>query len=276
MKSDLKGQKNSAIQPSVLILTPVKNAERFLERYFELLHQLTYPPELISLAFIESDSEDGTWHTLQIRLAALKDRFRRVKVFRKDFDFRPAKDAPRWTPALQLKRRTILAKSRNYLLSRALDDEDWVLWLDVDLVDYPADIIERLLAAGKEIVQPHCVNAATGITFDLNAWRDKGHRHMDDLRQEGELVKLHAVGGTMLLVKADVHREGLVFPTFLYGKRSALIRADNGMVKRREVRKRWRGEHYGEVETEGLGIMAHDMGYECWGMPNLEIKHWNG
>jgi hypothetical protein len=29
----------------------------------------------------------------------------------------------------------------------------------------------------------------------------------------------------------------------------------------------------GEIETEGLGIMAHDMGHECWGMPNLEVKH---
>lgn len=31
----------------------------------------------------------------------------------------------------------------------------------------------------------------------------------------------------------------------------------------------------GEIETEGLGMMAYDMGYECWGMPNLEIKHAN-
>jgi hypothetical protein len=27
----------------------------------------------------------------------------------------------------------------------------------------------------------------------------------------------------------------------------------------------------GEIETEGLGVLASDMGYECWGMPNLEI-----
>lgn len=276
MKPDPKDQKNSSIQPSLLMLTPVKGAVPFLERYFELLYRLTYPAKRISLAFLESDSEDGTWQDLQTRLPALRERFRRAELFRRDFDFRFSRSTPRWTPALQLKRRTILARSRNYLLSRALGDEDWVLWIDVDLVDYPADIIERLLAAGKDIVQPHCVNAATGETFDLNAWRDKGRRHMDDLKQEGDLVKLHAVGGTMLLVKADVHREGLVFPTFLYGKRNPLIRADNGMVKRREIQKRLRGEHCGEVETEGLGMMAHDMGYECWGMPNLKIKHWDG
>ena len=132
MKTDSKAPKNSPIQPTLLILTPVKNAEQFLERYCELLHSLTYPPELISLAFIESDSEDGTWRELQTRLPALTERFRRTNLFQKNFDFRPAEGAPRWIPALQLKRRTILAKSRNYLLSRALDDEDWVLWIDVD------------------------------------------------------------------------------------------------------------------------------------------------
>ena len=31
--------------------------------------------------------------------------------------------------------------------------------------------------------------------------------------------------------------------------------------------------YQGEMETEGLGIMANDMGYDCWGMPNLEILH---
>ena len=28
-----------------------------------------------------------------------------------------------------------------------------------------------------------------------------------------------------------------------------------------------------EIETEGLGIMAKDMGVECWGLPDLEIGH---
>jgi hypothetical protein len=34
------------------------------------------------------------------------------------------------------------------------------------------------------------------------------------------------------------------------------------------------GNHIvGEIETEGLGIMAKDMGIECWGLPDLEIRH---
>jgi hypothetical protein len=131
-----------------------------------------------------------------------------------------------------------------------------VLWIDVDVIEYPSDIIERLLDTGKSIVHPHCVLDYGGGTFDLNAWRDHGRLHMDALRAEGDLVKLDAVGGTMLLVKADIHRDGLVFPSFPYGRPSAAARPGQA-----------------ELDTEGLGLMARDMGHQCWGLPNLEIKH---
>jgi hypothetical protein len=51
--------------------------------------------------------------------------------------------------------------------------------------------------------------------------------------------------------------------------------AASHQLKRRTVlaRSRNRPLSGGEVETEGLGLMAHDMGYTCWGMPNLEIVH---
>ncbi len=29
----------------------------------------------------------------------------------------------------------------------------------------------------------------------------------------------------------------------------------------------------GEIETEGLAMMARDMGVQCWGVPDLEIFH---
>jgi peptide chain release factor subunit 1 len=131
-----------------------------------------------------------------------------------------------------------------------------VLWLDVDVIDYPADVVERLLATGRSIVQPHCVLDHGGPTFDRNAWRDHGRLHMDALREEGDLVKLDTVGGTMLLVRSDLHRDGLVFPPYPYGRANPAARPGQG-----------------ELETEGLGLMARDMGHQCWGMPNLEIRH---
>ena len=100
-------------------------------------------------------------------------------------------------------------------------------------------MIERLLAAGKEIVQPNCVYEYGGTSFDLNAWRDQGRLHLHDLRSEGDLVPLDSVGGTMLLVRADVHRDGLVFPPYLYG-RPEPVRARSQPVRRATAPARWR------------------------------------
>jgi peptide chain release factor subunit 1 len=142
------------------------------------------------------------------------------------------------------------------LLFHALDDEDWVLWLDVDVVEYPPNIVDVLIATGKPIVQPHCVLDWGGPTFDQNAWRDHGRVHLDALRDEGDVVPLDAVGGTMLLVRADIHRDGLVFPAFPFGREDPLARPGRG-----------------ELETEGLGLMARAMGHRCWGLPRVEIRH---
>lgn len=249
----------------VLVLTPVKEASEHLPRYFELLAGLDYPPQLLSVGLLESDSADGTYALLEERLPELERRYRRVTLMRRDFGYRLPAGVPRWTPEHQLARRAVLARSRNHLLIGALADEDWVLWLDVDLVDYPPDVLRRLLATGKDVVMPHCVTQPGGPTFDTNAWSDHGRLHLDDMRDGDELVPLDSVGGTMLLVRADAHRAGLNFPAFLYGRPSSRARNPSPIT----------GSGSGEIETEGLGLMAHDMGYECWGMPNLEIVHAN-
>ncbi len=257
----------------VLILTPVKDAEEFLDGYFARLRTLTYPHERISLGMLESDSQDRSYERLLRERPALEDEFRAVTICARDFGYRLPRGRRRWERDLQLERRTTLARSRNHLLLRALADEDYVLWLDADVVQYPPDIIQTLLAAGKEIVQPNCVREPGGKSFDLNAWRDRGRRHLHDLRDEGDLVELHSVGGTMLLIRADLHRDGLVFPPFLYGRGHPRARVFNGFVSLLRPWRLLRGEHHGEVETEGLALMAHDMGYTCWGMPNVEVRH---
>jgi len=252
--------------PKVLILTPVKDAVRFLPRYWEKLKALTYPHDRISVAFLESDSIDGTYTFIEENLPALQAEFAKAKLFKRDFAYRSA--LPRWEPSQQLKRRSIMAKSRNHLLAQALEGEDWVLWTDVDVARWPNDVIEQLLVSGKDIVVPNCLSVSTGETFDYNTFKLKpsaenldwspyivdgilqppkgyGRLYLSDLRQY-DCAEVDAVGGTMLLIRADVHREGLVFPTFSYKF---------------------------HIETEGLALMAKDMGYRCWGLPNLEIFH---
>ncbi len=267
----------------ILILTPVKDAEATLGSYFTNLFKLQFPHGNISLGFLESDSQDNTYSMLQKKLPKLKKEFSNVGLWKKDFGFRISKGT-RWASDIQHQRRSILARCRNNLLFRALNDEDWVLWLDADVIEYPADIVERLLATGKAIIHPNCVLEHGGKSYDRNAWRDKKRYHLDDLRDEGDIVRLHSVGGTMLLVKADLHRDGLIFPPFPYGRKSKLIPQTNFLfANKRELvtkigrisQKLLNGEYQGEMETEGFGIMAHDMGHECWGMPHLEIRHRN-
>jgi hypothetical protein len=274
----------------ILILTPIKDAEKDLETYFRNLYNLEYPHQNISLGFLESDSSDNSYPILKQKESELKKEFRKVGLWKKDFGFKIPEGKPRWEGKIQYERRAILAKSRNHLLFHALNDEDWVLWLDADVVEYPSTIIQRLLQSGKDIVQPNCILHYHGISYDLNAWRDKGKKHLHDLRKEGILVKLHAVGGSMLLVRADIHRDGLIFPPFLYGQKNTLIRKQHYYSKKTDLfksvlinfLKKQKIDLYtlfkrykGEIETEGLGILAYDMGYECWGMPYLEIRHKN-
>ncbi|MGC5007177.1 glycosyltransferase [Streptomyces sp. DT203] len=253
-------------RPLVLVLTPLKDAAAFLPGYLDSLRSLDYPREAISLGLLEGDSSDTTPELLQQVLPGLEAEYRRVTLVRRDFGLQLA--GPRWEPGIQRRRRSVLAKVRNHLLSRALVDEEWVLWLDVDVTGYPADLVQRLLGARKDIVVPHCATAPGGPTYDLNTFalqpragtlnwsqwlRDGilqppkgfGRRYLDELRGQG-LVRVDSVGGTALLVRADLHRDGLIFPSFPY-------------------------QHL--IETEGLAAMARDMGTACWALPDLEVVH---
>jgi hypothetical protein len=215
---------------------------------------------------LESDSEDGTEQRLAALRRGLEQRFRRVSLWKEDFGFRPS--GPRWAPELQRQRRSILARSRNLLVERALAPEhEWVLWIDVDMVGLPPDLIQRLTAAGQDIVVPHAVSAETGDTFDLNTWRLEPGAAVDSRRwlvdgllqpprglgrqylgqlEEHPLVEVDAVGGCVLLVRADLHRVGLRFP--------------EEPVE-------------GLIETEGLAALARARGIRCYGLPRLRVVH---
>lgn len=254
------------VPPLVLVLTPMKDAARHWPRYRALLERLDYPAERLSLGILEGDSEDGTHALVAAELPAFARRFRSARLFKHDFDFRS--DRPRWAPEIQPRRRSVLARARNRLLSLALEDETWVLWLDADLVDYPPDLLRRLLATGKQVVVPHCISARTGGTFDLNTFKLapdadtidwSQHVHDGVLQPPPGLGRLYldafagrpvvpvdGVGGTALLVDAELHRDGLIFPVAPYRM---------------------------HLETEGLAMMATDMGAGCWGVPDLTIVH---
>lgn len=250
----------SMTEPTVLILTPMKNAMPVLDSYCRLIETLDWPAAQLAIGILEGDSSDGTWEALQPLKARLGARAKRVELFKKDYGFQIPPGLPRWTPAFQVARRQILARARNQLLFRALADEDYVLWIDADIVSAPAGAIATLIGTGFDIVTPNCVTTPGGPSFDHNAWTDMGERHLSDCRGAGR-VRLQSVGGTMLLVRADLHRDGLIFPPYRYGNESPHARPVHPVWGR------------GEIETEGLATMALDMGVQPWGLPDFEIVH---
>ncbi|RUS34233.1 hypothetical protein BC938DRAFT_481680 [Jimgerdemannia flammicorona] len=165
----------------ILILTPLKNASPYLGRHFELLDRLSYPKELISIAFLVSDTTDDTVQMLKeyadifLNRPNRADRFHRIQVFEKDFHYELPEDK-RHTYALQPLRRSVMARSRNYLLNTALNEEhSWVLWLDVDIVDYPETVLEDLMSVNVDVVVPNCLLKREDGQFwgyDKNNWQE--------------------------------------------------------------------------------------------------------
>lgn len=145
----------------VLILTPLRDASPYLEMYFDLLTQLTYPHRLIDLAFLVGDSKDDTLAKLAMELERIQSRtdnvaFGSVMIVEKDFGVTSGQDVEdRHGFAAQGPRRKAMGKARNYLLSAAMKPEhSWVYWRDVDIKDSPSKILEDFVAHDRDILVP--------------------------------------------------------------------------------------------------------------------------
>jgi hypothetical protein len=168
-------------QEHVLILTPLKNAEVYLPRYFELIDRLSYPKDLITVAFLVSDTTDKTVELLKERADEYlnrqdpSQRYHEIAIYEKDFNFQLPEDK-RHTFELQPLRRSFMARSRNYLLTAALREyHSWVLWLDVDVVNYPETILEDLQSVDVDVIVPNCLLDTEDGSFwgyDKNNWQE--------------------------------------------------------------------------------------------------------
>ncbi|KAH8921206.1 glycosyltransferase family 62 protein [Atractiella rhizophila] len=186
---------------------------------------------------------------------------------------------------LQPARRRLLAKSRTWLLSSALrEHHDWVLWLDVDVIQFREGMIQDLIRFAKEggadVVAPNCMwrtyNEMGG--YDLNNWKEteeslalQANMSSDDILIEGYashpthrnhmihhplsldpdptsslLIDLDGVGGCTLLVKADMHRQGAIFPAWPV---------------------------HSQLETEGFARIVKQLGGKIRGVPRYHVYH---
>jgi hypothetical protein len=155
----------------ILILTPLREASYYLPQYFDLISQLTYPHDLIDLAFLVGDSTDDTMATLSLELERVQgneeNAFRSSLIVEKDFDVSYSQEVKdRHSYEAQGPRRKAMARARNYLLATALKPEhSWVYWRDVDIKDSPKEIIEDFVAHDRDILVPSGYDMSEKLTI---------------------------------------------------------------------------------------------------------------
>jgi len=274
---------------TILILTPLA---RFYQEYWDNLLKLSYPHELITLAFIIPKNRDGNTATAALqeqitktqKSGPMRDRFASIIIERQDFDppLQSQNEAERHKMENQKARRAAMSRARNSLLFTTLGPStSWVLWLDSDIIETPPTLIQDLAAHDKAIIVPNCFQrfmdpkSKTSVErpYDFNSWQDSETAQKlgegmgpDDILLEGyaqmatyrtlmaymaseggdpkQEIPLDGVGGTALLVKAEVHRDGAMFPPFPF---------------------------YHLIETEGFAKMAKRLGWSATGLPNYKV-----
>ncbi|ORY66395.1 mannan polymerase complexes MNN9 subunit [Pseudomassariella vexata] len=214
--------------------------------------------------------------------------FRKVIIERQDFEppLASQDESERHKLANQKDRRAAMSKARNSLLFTTLGpDTSWVLWLDADIVETPPTLIQDLASHNKDLIVPNCFQRYTDDSgklaeraYDFNSWQDSNtaqelaatmgpedlllegyeelptyrtlmaYMELEDMNDVRAEVPLDGVGGTALLVKADVHRDGAMFPPFPF---------------------------YHLIETEGFAKMARRLGWHATGLPNYKVYHYN-
>lgn len=146
----------------VLMCTPLRDAASHLPMFFSHLRNLTYPHNLIDLAFLVSDSEDDTMEMLSSMLDDLQNdadpkmSFGEISVIQKDFGQQVQQDVEsRHGFAAQASRRKLMAQARNWLLSATLrPTHSWVYWRDADVLTAPTTILEDLMRHDKDVIVP--------------------------------------------------------------------------------------------------------------------------
>ncbi|KAK6530156.1 Golgi mannosyltransferase complex subunit [Orbilia ellipsospora] len=221
----------------------------------------------------------------KVQNGAKKNRFAKVTILRQDFSMPVGQsEKERHAMKAQKDRRASMARARNSLVFTTLNPSiSWVLWLDSDIIETPPTLFQDLAKHNKPLIVPNCFqkykDAGTWKErpYDFNSWQDsetalnlgkkmkddeillEGYAEMPTYRalmayqrdEKGDKhveMQLDGVGGTALLVKAEIHRDGAMFPTFPF---------------------------YHLIETEGFAKMAKRLGYQPYGLPNYLVYHYN-
>ncbi|EON60990.1 hypothetical protein W97_00200 [Coniosporium apollinis CBS 100218] len=256
--------------------------------FFSHLRNLTYPHNLIDLAFLVGDSKDNTLQLLSDLLQELQDNvepkqhFGEISIMEKDFGQKVNQDVEsRHGFAAQASRRKSMAQARNWLLSAALrPTHSWVYWRDVDVETAPFTILEDLMRHNKDVIVPNVWRPLPDWLggeqpYDLNSWQESetALALADTLDEDAVIVEGYAEYATW--------RPHLAYLRDPYGDPDMEMEIDGvGGVSILAKAKVFRsGVHFPafsfekHAETEGFGKMAKRMKFSVVGLPHYTIWH---
>ncbi|KXT12086.1 hypothetical protein AC579_1856 [Pseudocercospora musae] len=272
----------------ILLCAPLRDAAPHLPMFFSHLRNLTYPHNLIDLAFLVGDSKDNTLELLSEMLQGLQEvedrkmAFGEISVIEKDFGQKVNQDVEsRHGFAAQASRRKSMAQARNWLLSAALrPTHSWVYWRDVDVETAPFTILEDLMRHNKDVIVPNVWRPLPDWLggeqpYDLNSWQESetALALADTLDEDAVIVEGYAEYATW--------RPHLAYLRDPYGDPDMEMEIDGvGGVSILAKAKVFRsGVHFPafsfekHAETEGFGKMAKRMKFSVVGLPHYTIWH---
>ncbi|KAF9925783.1 hypothetical protein FBU30_004489 [Linnemannia zychae] len=287
----------------LLVLTPLMNSIAHLDNYFKKLARIEYPADLISIGFLvstttEESNQDPTLLALQKHVRALRlhptRRYRRITVIHQKAEPLNYTHKERHGYELQAARRKTLARCRNTLLSSALVDESWVLWLDSDVIDYPADLLLKLIGYNKDIIVPNCFRSESmwfrkkSVPYDRNNWIETqeslAHQrsmNKDEILFEGKLHLRKTPALSIHNSYGDDHPTYRQSMADLAGTVRGLIEIDGvgGTFTLVRASVHRAGINFPtlpidhEIETEGMARWAKREGFGVFGVPHLIVQH---
>ena len=217
----------------------------------------------VSIAMMTSSPDDFT--TLKEATSTLP--FARTTILLRSDNKKSFNYNDRHQNSVQQARRSVLATLRNYLMLSVLADEQHIVWLDADVVELSEGIVQTMIRHSETSEDAGIITAMCHqnqmLNYDKNAWKVNASHLLGvvadedrpsavkDLREtwlmvpeliegtdDNSLVALDSVGGTILYIRPELVRQGLMFP---YANM---------------VGTTWRQQGWIGVETEGICYMA--------------------
>lgn len=268
-------RRDTTRKPSTLVLVLTRDAgswsrdhkstQRSVYDFLDLLAKTKVSLSDVSLGFLTASTDEFD----AIRKATDGLPLARVTVLHREDTGSGFAYEDRHKPEVQDQRRALLARLRNYLMNGALHDETHIIWIDADVVEFSDNIVQTMIGHAEKREDVGILTALcsrdTIYNYDMNAWKvapveldaadatdraglqdklEHSKTWVPDLikdTKDHDLVALDSVGGTLLYIRADLVREGLIFPWW------GILGAG------------WQREGYVGLETEGLCYLSAKM-----------------